>query len=231
MLTLARALLAASLAFALPESSPAQTVDVPTHASPSSRSPDLYSEAMMLRWDDLARDLPQVPSGLEHDLFAGVLANRTSQFDQSIRLLTPISLTTDVPRNLMALADDYVRTFHYALASSFYDRLLGNYADVLPSSVLKDTQGDADTLKLLLDAPPQTIDIAVPIDLPTHTDPLGSITVNLTAHNVTTPWILDTGASISVVSESFARQLGLTFSSGIAHPRPRFPPLLRHLHP
>jgi hypothetical protein len=153
---------------------------------------------------------------------AGVLADRTSRFDESIRLLTPISLTTDVPRNLMSLAldslaDDYVKTFRYAQASALYTRLLTEDPDVLSPAILKDDQDDADTLKLLLNAPPQTIDITTPIDIPTSSDRLSSITANLTVHNITAPWILDTGANFSVVSESFARQLGLTLSTGVAH--------------
>jgi hypothetical protein len=214
MRTIRRALSATLVAFALTQTSLAQTVDVQT--------PNLYSEATTLRYDDLARDLTRIPPGLEHDLFAGVLADRTSHFDESIRLLTPISVSTDVPRNLMALAlgslaDDYVKTFRYAEASTLYTRLLGTYADVLPPTLLKDDQDDADTLKLLLNAPPQTIDISAPIDIPTSSDRLSSITANLTVHNITTAWILDTGANFSVVSESFARQLGLTLSTGVAH--------------
>ena len=218
-------LLATALALtaSLPaQTSLAQTIDVPTQNFAAQAEPDLYREAITLHNADLTRDLTKAPSGLEHDLFAGVLANRTSQFDESLRLLTPISLTTDVPRNLMALAlgalaDDYLKTFHYAQASALYTRLLGDFADVLPPVLLKDDQDDADTIKLLLNAPPQTIDITTPIDIPTKSDHLKSITADLTVHNITTPWILDTGANFSVVSESFARQLGLTLSTGIAH--------------
>jgi hypothetical protein len=118
---------------------------------------------------------------------------------------------------LGSLADDYIKTFRYAEASTLYTRLLGNYADVLSPALLKDDQDDSDTLKLLLTAPPQTITIDAPIDLPTHSDPLGSITADFTAHNITAPWILDTGANFSVVTETYARQLGLTLSAGTAH--------------
>jgi hypothetical protein len=216
MRTIRHALCVTLLVFAL--SSSAQTTDV---QSPTPNR-NLYTEAMTLRYDDLARDFTHTPAGLEHDVFAGVLADRTSHFDDSIRLLTPISLTTDIPRKLMALvlgslADDYLKTFRYAQASALYTRLLTEDPDVLPPALLKDDQDDVETLKLLLTAPPQTIDIAAPIDIPTHSDRLGSITANLTVHNITAPWILDTGANFSVVSESFARQLGLTLSTGVAH--------------
>jgi hypothetical protein len=223
MRTIRRALTAAFLVFALTHTDSAQTYSIQTPNHPlASAKLDLYSDVTTLHYDDLFRDLTQTPSGFEHDLFAGVLADRTSRFDESIRLLAPISVTTDVPRNLMALvlgslADDYVKTFRYAEASALYTRLLGNYADVLSPALLKDDQDDSDTLKLLLTAPPQTITIDAPINLPTHSDLLGSITANLTVHGITAPWILDTGANFTAISETFAHQLGLTFSTGTAH--------------
>ncbi|MGA7155824.1 MAG: retropepsin-like aspartic protease [Acidobacteriaceae bacterium] len=216
-------LLATATLFGFSPASSAQTytISTPQHA-PTSAAPDLYTEAITLHYDDLARDLSKLPPGPEHDLFAGVLADSTSRFDESIRLLTPISIATDMPRNLMALAlgslaDDYVKTFHYREASALYQRLLDSYADVLSPELRRDDQDDSETLKLLINAPPQTIDIPSPIDLHTHSDPLGSITADLTAHNITAPWILDTGANFSAISESFAHQLGLTLLPGTAH--------------
>jgi predicted aspartyl protease len=187
----------------------------------SSLSDKLDADVAALRYDDLVRDLPQATGG-EYDLFAGVLADRTSRFDDAIRLLTPLASATDLSPSRMALvlgslADANVKLFRYAQASALYTRLLTTDAAGLPPNLLKDDQDDSDALKLLLDAPPQTITIDDPIDLTTHSDPLGSITADLTVHGITAPWILDTGASFSVISETFAHQLGLTFSTGTAH--------------
>ena len=182
----------------------------------------LDTDTAELRYDDLALDLAATPPGPTHDLFAGVLADRTNHLDDAITLLTPLASDTSLSPTRLALvlgslADANLKLFRYAQASALYTRLLTEAPSGLSPALLKDDQDDADTIKLLLDAPPQTITIDSPIDLPTHADPLGTITADLTAHNLTTPWILDTGANFSVVSETFAHQLGLTLSTGIAH--------------
>ena len=182
----------------------------------------LDTDAALLHYDDLAQDLTTTPPGPTHDLFAGVLADRTNRLNEAIRLLTPLASDTTLSPTRLALvlgslADAHLKLFHYAQASALYTRLLTEAPAGLSNLLLKDDQDDADTIKLLLTSPPQTIDIAAPINLPTHSDRLGSITADLTAHNLTTPWVLDTGANFSVVSESFARQLGLSRSIGVAH--------------
>jgi hypothetical protein len=215
MRTIQRAVSTALFALAL--SAPAQTTK-------------LDADAATLHYDDLALDLAATPPGPEHDLFAGVLADRTNHLDDALRLLTPLasepaSDTTLSPTRLAlvlgSLADANLKLFRYAQASALYTRLLTDDPAGLSPALLKDDQDDADTIKLLLNAPPQTIDFNAPgptvIDLPTKSDHLKSITTDLTVHNITTPWILDTGANFSVVSESFARQLGLTLSTGAAH--------------
>ena len=186
----------------------------------------LDTDTAELRYDDLALDLAATPPGPTHDLFAGVLADRTNHLDDAITLLTPLASDTSLSPTRLALvlgslADANLQLFRYAQASALYTRLLTEAPSGLSPALLKDDQDDADTIKLLLDAPPQTIDINAPgttlTDIPTHSDHLKSITADLTVHNITAPWILDTGANFSVVSESFARQLGLTLSTGVAH--------------
>jgi len=186
----------------------------------------LDTDTAELRYDDLALDLAATPPGPTHDLFAGVLADRTNHLDEAITLLTPLASDTSLSPTRLALVlgsldDANLKLFRYAQASALYTRLLTEAPSGLSPALLKDDQDDADTIKLLLDAPPQTIDINAPgttlTDIPTHSDHLKSITADLTVHNITAPWILDTGANFSVVSESFARQLGLTLSTGVAH--------------
>ena len=117
---------------------------------------------------------------------------------------------------LGSLADVNFKTFHYAAASRFYDQLFACCSSVLEPALLKDDQDDNATLKLLLDTPPQTIDIPAPVDIPTHADAIGSFAADLTVNGVTNPWVLDTGANLSCISESFAKRLGLQLSTGSA---------------
>ncbi len=186
----------------------------------------LDADAATLRYDDLALDLAATPPGPEHDLFAGVLADRTNPLDEAITLLTPLADDTTLSparraHILGSLADAHLKLFHYAQSSEIYTRLHHEAPPGHAPPRHTDDQDDADTIKLLLDAPPQTISFNTPgptlTDIPTSSDRLASITADLTAHNITAPWILDTGANFSVVSESFARQLGLTLSTGVAH--------------
>lgn len=191
-------------------------------AIPASAQTRLDTDTAQLRYDDLAHDLATTPPGPEHDLFAGVLADRTNHLDEAIHLLEPLATGATLSPTRLALvlgslADANLKLFRYAQASALYTRLLTEAPSGLSPAYLKDDKDDADTIQLLLNAPPQTIEISAPVDLPTHTDRLSSITADLTAHNLTAPWILDTGANFSVVSESFAHQLGLTLSTGIAH--------------
>ena len=193
-----------------------------TLASPAQTTHKLDADAANLHYDDLALDLAATPPGPEHDLFAGVLADRTNHLDDAIHLLTPLASDTTLSPTRLALvlgslADANLKLYRYAQASALYTRLLTEAPAGLSPTLLKDDQDDADTIKLVLAAPPQTIDINTPIDIPTRSDHLKSITADLTAHNITAPWILDTGANFSVVSESFAHQLGLTLSTGTAH--------------
>ncbi len=192
-----------------------------------SASSVLDTDVAQLHYDDLARDLLQTPPGSVHDLFAGVLADRTSRFDDALRLLTPLLSDTTLSASrralvLGSLADVSVKLFHYAAASKLYNHLLSTAADGLPPVLLKDDQDDSATLKLLVNAPPQTIRLdgstpaAPAVDLRTHSDPLRDITVHLTVHGVKAPWILDTGANFSTVSASFAHRLGLAPSQEAA---------------
>jgi Aspartyl protease len=218
MRTICRAISSAFLVLALAQTSSAQAPTQPPTATPTK----LDDDASQLRYDDLALDLAATPPGPEHDLFAGVLADRTNHLDDALRLLTPLASDRSLSPTRLALvlgslADANLKLFRYAQASALYARLLTDDPAGLSPALLKDDQDDSDTIKLLVAAPPQTIDITTPIDLPTHNDHLKSITADLTAHNITAPWILDTGANFSVVSETFARQLGLTLSTGVAH--------------
>lgn len=175
-----------------------------------------------LEYDDLEHDLGTMPGSAERDLFAGILDNRTGHIEESIRLIQAALPETKLvaPQRmgvaLESLADDYVKSFRYADASSTYQELIANYAGQLEPGERQDVLDDTATLKLLAAAPPQTIRWDSPVDLPTRRSPIGSFDVDLTVNGVAGPWILDTGANFSVLSASYARRLGLVASAGTA---------------
>jgi hypothetical protein len=52
--------------------------------------------------------------------------------------------------------------------------------------------------------------------LKTERNPLNSMNAELTVNGVQGPWLLDTGANLSVVSKSFAERLGVELLPGVA---------------
>jgi predicted aspartyl protease len=174
------------------------------------------------RLEELEAKLLTMQPGPEHDYFAGVLANRSSHLEESIRLLNSAlpGIRTSRPDRaaiaLKSLADDYNKTFRYDDAAHAYDDLLANFASQLAGSQLQDTKDDSGLAHILREAPPQTITWDGPTRLKTERNPLGSINSELTVNGVREQWLLDTGANLSVATRSFANRLGLKFLPGVA---------------
>ncbi|MGH9326387.1 MAG: pepsin/retropepsin-like aspartic protease family protein [Terriglobia bacterium] len=160
---------------------------------------------------DLAVRIRKMQPGPERDYFAGLLANRTGHIEGSIRLLKnalPFLRQSQDDRAalaLKALADDYGKIFQYGNAAQTYDDLLSHF----PSKSGGGTKDDAGVLHLLAGVPPLTITWQGPTQLKTERNPIGSIVTELTVNGVKKPWLLDTGANYSVVTRSFAKELGL----------------------
>ncbi len=167
----------------------------------------------------LEAKLQTMQPGPERDFFAGVLANRSGRIDDSILLLSralPTIRESQPKRAALALetlADDYTKCFRYADAARTYDDLLAHFAGQLDRGGTKD---DSDLAHLLQGVPAQTITLQGPVRLKTERNPIGSQATELTVNGVRGPWLLDTGANQSVVSRSFARQLGLKPLPGFA---------------
>jgi predicted aspartyl protease len=178
-------------------------------------------ELKEFRIDDLEARLPNMEPGPERDYFAGVLANRRGHIPESIQVLNRVlsSIRTSRPDRaavaLQALADDYIKSFQYGDAAQVYDDLLTNFSNHLKPEELKSTKDDAGLARILREAPAQTITWDGAVRLKTERNPLDSVNVALTVNGVQGPWLLDTGANLSVVSKSFAERLGLKFLPGV----------------
>jgi hypothetical protein len=166
--------------------------------------------------------LGTIPPGAERDYFAGVLANRAGRVAESIRLLNNAlpSIRASRPDRaavaLQTLADDYSKSFRYSDAAQAYDDLLAHFAKQLDGDRLQGTRDDSGVLHILREAPEQTITWEGPTRLKTERNPLGSLNTELTVNGVREQWLLDTGANLSVVTQSFAQRLGLKFLPGMA---------------
>jgi hypothetical protein len=185
-----------------------------THHCPSGHIED---EVAQLRYDDMALDVGCLPPGLMHDLYQGVLYNRMNRMEESARLLRRLASNHRLkpPQKalvLSILADDDAKTFDYREASDYYNRLLSRYSDQLSHDERLDKRNNASVLKLLRAFPKQTIAVNGLVDLPTVKDPHGVYRLPLTLRGVSRDWIIDTGADYSVVSECYAKELGLKIS-------------------
>jgi hypothetical protein len=174
------------------------------------------------RFDDLETAIHGMQEGPERDYFAGMLANRAGHTADSIQLLNnalPALKASHPDRAALALhtlADDYNKSFQYADADRTYDDLLNHFSGEVSPEELRSAKDDAGIAHILRDAPAQTISWDGAVRLKTERNPLNSVNAQLTVNGVSAPWLLDTGANISVVRKSFAERLGLKFLTGAA---------------
>ncbi len=151
--------------------------------------------------------------------FRGVMANRTNQVQQSLQLLRPLvaNLSATNPARaelaLCTLADDYAKSFRYASAASFYARA-NRVAEQQQKASECGAEREASRWGLLSKAPVQTVTTAGAFTVRGRRDALGLFQVPITSGTYTGSWIVDTGASLSVVSRSVANRLGLEVSTG-----------------
>lgn len=151
--------------------------------------------------------------------FRGVMANRINHVHQSLQLLEPL-LSTLLATNpiraelaLCTLADDYAKSFRYASAASFYARA-SRVAEQQQKASECGAGREALRWGLLSDAPVQTVSTAGAFTLRGKRDALGLFQVPITSGAYTGLWIVDSGASLSVVSRSVASKLGIAISTG-----------------
>ena len=171
-----------------------------------------------LQYAQLEELLKTMPEGVDRSYFEGILANRAGQMRRSERLLREAipHLTSNEGRRkalgVAALADDYLKLFRYKDAALQYSILLNQYPRDIDAAVLAGIRDDFGIIQLIADYPPQGIERMRSGRLKTVTSPLGTFDVMLTVNGVQAPWILDTGANFSLVSASFAKQLGIKVS-------------------
>jgi predicted aspartyl protease len=150
--------------------------------------------------------------GPERDYFGGMLASRSGEFDEAVTLLNralPGLRQSEPKRAAMALeavATAYRANNQYGDAARAYSDLSDNFSgqlDHFPAD-------DAALARILSGSPPQTISWQGTVRLKTSRNPLNSRVTELTVNGVREPWLLDTGANQTVVTQSFAKRLGLT---------------------
>jgi hypothetical protein len=151
--------------------------------------------------------------------FRGVLANRTLQVANSIRLLEPLlpvlraSNPVRAESVLCTLADDYAKDFRYADAAMTYSDAQ-RVADRRGQTSECDAGEEASRWALLSGAPAQTVMDHGPFTVARKEDELGLFQIPITAGNYSGFWVADSGANLSVISRSVANRLRVAVSTG-----------------
>jgi predicted aspartyl protease len=175
-------------------------------------------------YSELARQLHSaklVP--LERDYFQAILDDRTNHPEHAaaeLEKILPELKKTSAPRAAVALetlAYDYFDLGHYAAASDTLSVLLKDFAPELSPAAKQNTTNDRNTFELPRGAPPQSISGARNFKVTVQRDPINDIEVPIAIGSKTQWWIFDTGANITTISLSSAKQLGLVLSNGHAN--------------
>jgi predicted aspartyl protease len=156
------------------------------------------------------------PSDLAY--FDAVLANRSNQVQTSAQLLESLlpalsknkSARTEIA--LCTLADDYVKSFRYQQASTTYAEA-ARLTEEQENESFCDAEREASRWRLLSGVAAQTVSGARSFSVVGTRDTLGLLQLPVTARNYTGSWIVDTGASLSVISRSAAIRMGLDTSA------------------
>lgn len=104
------------------------------------------------------------------------------------------------------LGDAYVRTYRYAEAAEVYARLAD---DASVDSAGRENAGNVQGLwSALAGTPAQTVEAPGPVRVATTRDRANLVNVEVTSGGQTVSFVYDTGANLSTVTESTARQMG-----------------------
>jgi predicted aspartyl protease len=149
--------------------------------------------------------------------FAGVMANRVNQVKTSLGLLEPLvsGLLISDPRRgeiaLCTIADDYAKSFRYAEAASLYGKA-NRIAKQQKQNSSCDAGREGSRWALLSNAPVQTVISSGEFTIRGKWDSIGLFQVPLTAGSYSGSWIVDSGANLSVISQSVAERMGIEVS-------------------
>lgn len=105
--------------------------------------------------------------------------------------------------------DNAMKRFRYAEAKSAAETLLKDYRSSFDSTEIKNTQNNLKIWSALEKVPPQTIYKSSDTDIQMKKDKAGLENLPVMIYKDTIDFIFDTGANLSVVSESTARKMNM----------------------
>jgi predicted aspartyl protease len=115
---------------------------------------------------------------------------------------------------LRARQGNYARLFEYGRAGETGQEIVDRYAGRLSAKELADGRNTTRIWSALAGRPPQTVEVPATTTLPIIRDKAGLPNLAVRADTVSVPFIFDTGANLSTVTESTARRLGMQLLEG-----------------
>ncbi|SHM90527.1 Aspartyl protease [Chitinophaga jiangningensis] len=103
--------------------------------------------------------------------------------------------------------DNAIKQYDYATAYTTLNTVLADFKNQLTQEEMKDMQNSLKIWNALKDQPKQTITINGYNELKMHKDKAGLKNLQITTSKDTLPFIFDTGANISTITESTAKRM------------------------
>jgi hypothetical protein len=170
----------------------------------------------------IAAQLDQLPAA-DAQFYRGILANRSNDSANSIRLLEPlldaVTASGDKVREKLlrkALAEDYLRSGDVAKAAQAYQALNTRLAGQLSSDEKDEIELPVKLLPLAQANPPMTVEPCEPFVLQVSNDPLGLIDIPVFVDAAPHSWMLDPTAPFNLIARSLAKEVGLKVSEETA---------------
>lgn len=159
---------------------------------------------------------------LEREYFQGILddrENRPAPARTALERVLPELKQSNSHRAARAertLAYDNFLLGRYGEARDDLSDLINNYGHEFNAVEMHTLQNDRDTFQLFRGAAPQKITGAATYTIRSQRDPLTNDDVLVEVNGKSDWWIFDTGANITAITASTAKQMGLTISKAHA---------------
>lgn len=162
--------------------------------------------------------LGQLPPD-EAQLFRGILANRSNDLEQSVKLLEPLvdqvaqsGNTTHEKLLRKTLAEDYLRLGNWTKAADAYQAFEARTKDKLTADEQDEIELPLKLLPLIRGNPPTTVEPCDPFKVQVSGNPLGLVDVPVFVDARSRNWMLDPTLPFNLISRSTARDAGLRVS-------------------
>jgi len=152
-----------------------------------------------------------------------VLSNIFNHCEQSNQFITQIRKTSgnylddQIKKKVLLIeADNYIKLYQYRKAAECYNSVIKQYINANDSAGRADQENSESLWRTFANVPAQQVDIPETVTIKWRPDKLGLIQIPVVHHKDTCELTFDTGANLSVISESSAKKLNMkTYNAAI----------------